>query len=343
MAIASISFPFLAALADSSGTVTIGADVVESTPTQGSKLTAVINPAQTLAEAVTTITLTGLDPFSYVEVYVQSTPILIASGFADKYGIFKAQAHLPLNLEAGDHSVTAQVQVAGQPPKLVALATFAVAANGQVSGSKPVKGGGSSPGGNNGAPTTPSATSASQNSNAPSATSSGQGQTSVGGVLLVGGLVSQQASNSSFWNPDLLTSVTLENTYKVPYKVRITSNLYGFWGIQLADEKKPEIRNIPVHGRRNFVIRNSGVGEFGFYEVAVTVAPEVSVEGQPVQPMTFKSQIFIWPGWLLMVMVALFIAWVSRLVVIQNPTLLKRLNGRVPLDPLDVRDRSDDE
>jgi hypothetical protein len=343
MAIAAMSFPFLAALADSSGTVTIGADVVESTPTQGSQPAVVINPAQSLAQATTLITLTGLDPFSYVEVYVQSTPILIASGFADKYGTFKAEAHLPTTLEAGGHSVTAKMQVAGQPPKLITLATFAVSATGGVSASKPVKGGGSGEGGNNGTQTTPSATATPSSSSSPSATSPEFQQSSVGGVLMVGGLLSRQAPGSNFWNPDLQTNITLENTYKAPYNVSISSNLYGMWGIQLADAKTRLLRNLPVSRRTNLVIRNSGVGEFGFYEVDVTVMPEVSVDGQQVQPMTFKSQVFIWPSWLLLVILVLFIWWAAQFLVNQNPVLVRRLKNISIANRLDLRSKNNDD
>ncbi|MEY4367906.1 MAG: hypothetical protein RLZ28_1321, partial [Actinomycetota bacterium] len=110
--------------------IEIVASVVESSPSPTSTPTEFVKlplGQDTETAPIVTGRITDLDPYSFVQVFVQSEPILIASGFADKFGVFTFKAPLPTTLEAGRHEITASTQERGETTASVkALIAFSV-------------------------------------------------------------------------------------------------------------------------------------------------------------------------------------------------------------------------
>jgi hypothetical protein len=78
------------------------------------------------------IDLSGFQPFSYVEIYVRSEPVLLASGFADAAGQFTARVDVPNNLPPGDHSITVANTLTDGSFQEIILAQFGVTELGTV-------------------------------------------------------------------------------------------------------------------------------------------------------------------------------------------------------------------
>lgn len=78
------------------------------------------------------IQLSGLEPYSYVEIYAHSEPVLLASGFANGTGQFSATVNLPPTLSAGDHSVSVQNTLSNGTTVETTLVAFSVSPTGTV-------------------------------------------------------------------------------------------------------------------------------------------------------------------------------------------------------------------
>jgi len=85
-----------------------------------------------ISQVTFTIDLSGFEPYSYVEIYVRSEPVLLASGFADATGQFTATVDVPDNLPPGDHSITVANTLADGSFQEVRLAQFNVSQSGTV-------------------------------------------------------------------------------------------------------------------------------------------------------------------------------------------------------------------
>jgi hypothetical protein len=85
-----------------------------------------------ISEVTFMIKLEGFQPFSYVEIYVRSEPVLLASGFADSEGEFTAVVDIPNDLPEGDHSITVANTLANGSFREVILVQFGVSDSGTV-------------------------------------------------------------------------------------------------------------------------------------------------------------------------------------------------------------------
>ena len=92
----------------------------------------VIPPNALSTQETILIDLSGFQPFSYVEIYVRSEPVLLASGFADASGNFTAQVDVPNNLPEGDHSITVENTLPDGSVVEIILAQFGVTESGTV-------------------------------------------------------------------------------------------------------------------------------------------------------------------------------------------------------------------
>jgi len=92
----------------------------------------VIPTNKPIAEVTFVIDLSGFEPFSYVEIYARSEPVLLASGFADANGQFNATVDIPDNLPPGDHSITVANTLADGSFQEVTLTQFNVSPTGTV-------------------------------------------------------------------------------------------------------------------------------------------------------------------------------------------------------------------
>jgi hypothetical protein len=85
-----------------------------------------------ISQVVFVIDLSGFVPFSYVEIYVKSEPVLLASGFADSTGQFTATVDIPDNLPVGDHSITVANTLPDGSFQEIILTQFGVTPSGTV-------------------------------------------------------------------------------------------------------------------------------------------------------------------------------------------------------------------
>jgi hypothetical protein len=86
----------------------------------------------TLATASYTITITGLLPLSYLQIWVHSDPVLIASGYADESGNFSVVTSLPVDLPAGGHFIEAVGTTPDGIPFSNTIASLVVTDSGNV-------------------------------------------------------------------------------------------------------------------------------------------------------------------------------------------------------------------
>jgi hypothetical protein len=92
----------------------------------------VIPDNKPIAQVTFVIDLSGLQPFSYVEILARSEPVVIASGFADANGQFNATVDIPDNLPPGDHSITIANTLTDGSFQEITLAQFNVSETGTV-------------------------------------------------------------------------------------------------------------------------------------------------------------------------------------------------------------------
>ena len=130
------SGPQISATAATEGGVGLSARVVvpasPTTPRPVIDVPIVIPDNRPIAQVTFLIDLSGFQPFSYVEIYVRSEPVLVASGNADANGQFTATVDVPDNLPPGDHSITVANTLADGSFQEVTLTQFNVSPLGFV-------------------------------------------------------------------------------------------------------------------------------------------------------------------------------------------------------------------
>lgn len=122
----------VSASADDSESIGVSVPVLGGLPTGPADVGVTLPVGATADSAPVIIRVQGLKPFSYVEVWVRSTPYLLASGTADADGNFTASGFLPTNLEIGGHSVTVEGTSAVGVPFSQVAASFAVIDGGTI-------------------------------------------------------------------------------------------------------------------------------------------------------------------------------------------------------------------
>ena len=284
--------------------ITVNASVIESTPTATPANFVRLPIGDTASSSPTVdIQITGLEPYSFVQVFAQSDPILIASGFADKYGVFKVKAPLPPSLEVGDHAITASVQQKGETTAVIqTLAKFAVAAGGKVAAAPKNGGKGSNSGGTSGG----SNASGGQDSGGSGTVTQSpvptplptQGSNSIGGVLLVGGAL---AESKPSWNLDgdsARVAVSVQNNYESAYPIKASVSISNLLGWQVASISDVNVGDIQP-GQHQMIIATtkSGIGQWGFYSATVRVIPPSSVDGIALNPLNREVSFFVLPLW----------------------------------------------
>ena len=85
-----------------------------------------------LADVSFTISLSGLEPYSFIQIFAHSEPVLLASGTADAEGTFTAVVDLPTNLPPGDHSLSVQNTLSNGTTVETTLVAFSVSPSGTV-------------------------------------------------------------------------------------------------------------------------------------------------------------------------------------------------------------------
>jgi len=297
--------------ADPSGDIVVSIEVMDSVPENLPEVQVVnLETGTTITSATVEIVLVALDPFSLVQIYVQSDPVLIASGFADKYGVFKVIANLPPTLEAGDHSVVALVQTKGQSkPTLKSLVKFAVSTNGKVT-NKSKK------------PTKPV-----QESPAPSTTANAADI--IQGVLFISGIrFLSEPTLDPRGNRGKVTT-TVMNAYNKPYTLTVDETVKA-WGLfELTRVESHQVINLKPKEARTLEHELKGIGQWGIYTVDLTVTPPETIDDLTLPAVHRDSIVFIVPLFPLLILILLAMLETLRRFVlmpyIRGTRLLKTL------------------
>jgi len=289
--------------------VDITATVVESTPSPTKVLpvevTLPIGEDSTAAPLVT-IQLTGLEPFSFVQIFAQSDPILIASGFADRNGVFTCKVPLPPTLEAGAHEIVASSQLKGEKaPSVKTIAKFTVSESGTI-GAKPgggTSGGGTGTGGTGGGGTSGGGTGTGGGSSGgggspsatPTPTSVEQGE-SYGGILIVGGLSPASVPTWSVDGEQATIQITLENSYSKPYDLKTNFKVRNFAGAEIARSERVVIANLKPKEIRTVTLTTSKkIGQWGAYAADVTIIPPKMIDEFTLPAIHRSHDFFVVP------------------------------------------------
>jgi hypothetical protein len=264
----------ITSFADGQGDVTVSVSVVDSTPSgQPAQQVVQLDEGQVVTDAKVTIKLVGLEPFSFVQVFAQSTPVLIASGYADKDGIFETVAKLPPTLEVGSHQVLAAAQKKGQSkPTLVSLVKFKVSADGVLGNTSSGKH----------LPVTES----------PAPTTTAKPQELLDGVLFIGGLDLKANPSFQFLGPKGQASFTVMNAYKRSYSLTMDQTVDA-WGLFPISE----VRNYPIVNLRPKearVVTKSlpHIGHWGLYVQRLTITPPVKLDDLSL-PVVHRESVFL--------------------------------------------------
>jgi len=120
------------ASADDSGAVDVTVTVVGALPAGPVNVQVDLPVGSNAQSTPVVVRVAGLKPFSHVEVWVHSTPYLLASGTADAAGNFEASGFLPVGLEIGGHTVTVEGVSAAGEPFSQDVASFAIIDGGTI-------------------------------------------------------------------------------------------------------------------------------------------------------------------------------------------------------------------
>ena len=248
------------------------------------------------------IKLSGLEPYSFVQIFAQSEPILIASGFADKDGEFRAKVQLPPTLESGAHSIVALAQKEGESvAKSVTLAKFNISESGTIGKSNSSNSGSTGTGqdsGNEGGVTEPSGNDSggSQSPSAePTPKPTDEAADIAKGVILVSGLTTTSVVSINPLDQTLRIILTLRNNHKTEIPVSVSASISNFLGVAVAESSKAEKFVMLSNQTRSIKLKPIAIGHWGFYTAQVKAEPLGSVNGPALQPLIREVSFFSAP------------------------------------------------
>ncbi|TFB84056.1 hypothetical protein E3O44_16345 [Cryobacterium algoricola] len=120
------------AQADNGEAVALTVSVAAKLPLGPVQIHCLLTVGPRVDSAPVVVTIHGLKPFSHVEVWVHSTPVLLISGTADSAGDFSGSGTLPAGLEAGGHTIEVVGTTAADDPFSQVAASFAVTEAGTI-------------------------------------------------------------------------------------------------------------------------------------------------------------------------------------------------------------------
>lgn len=224
-----------------------------------------------VTEARFPIALRGLEPFSYVEIFANSTPVLIASGFADANGEFTTTVALPANLAPGDHSITATITSSSGAKTSLTIVTFAVTANGKLAaagassrGPASSSGRGANSAGSDGVTSEPVAEEEAE-------AALGSDPFQVGGSLWFGGFNARADYASGIFEPGISVNIVVRNVADEPVTARAALRLSSIGGVEIAERSDLKLATLEPGETRRVTVTVPKVGSWGFYDVVLDV------------------------------------------------------------------------
>jgi hypothetical protein len=277
-----------------------------------------------VATAEFSVALVGLEPFSFVEVYANSEPVLIASGYADGYGKFSAVVKLPPNLPAGNHSITAVTVAADGTQKTITVVEFAVLADGKVARSGTAPSGTTVPEGviDEGTVTEEEAD-----------TFLASNPLNLSGVFYVGAFESSASYDDGLLNPGARMSMYINNVHP-----KNAGGTVMFWvtnplGLIVAEIKPYTIKPLAPGETRLVTSRFSDIGQWGGYTTHLSFTPDKAVSAGIDTPYLRSDTLLVF-SW---VIATLALIGSAVLVLTRFPAL----RGRI-LEGMSARFRADE-
>jgi hypothetical protein len=285
------------------------------TPAPTTETPVVVPVGATVATAEFSVALVGLEPFSFVEVYANSEPVLIASGYADGYGKFSAVVKLPPNLPAGDHSITAVTVAADGTETTITVVEFAVLANGKVARSGTASSGTSVPEG-----VIDEGTVTEEEED----TFLASNPLNLSGVFYVGAFESSATYDDDvFLNPGARLSMYINNVHP-----RNAGGTVRFWvtnplGLIVAETKPYSIKPLAPGETRLVTSRFSDIGQWGVYTTHLSFTPDKTVSAGIDTPYLRFDTLLVF-SWV----IATFVLIGSAVLVLTRfPALRQRILG----------------
>jgi hypothetical protein len=256
----------------------------------------------------------GLQPYSYYEVYLRSTPVLVASGFADSTGSFKVTITLPVTLEVGTHSIDVKATDAGGQPFTQTVSQFAVTADRRLAGAGPgsslISSTVSSTTNSNGS--VASSTQTTQTDAAAAAAALGTDALDVGGILFAGGVTATTQPSPSPRGGTAVLAMTVKNVSSTTF-----DSSMDFWLTSPLGDTIVRLDQISVAGlapgeTRTVKATMTNVGQWPAMMAHVTLTPPAAVENSELVPLTRDTIVWMWPFFALMMLgllVAGYVLW----------------------------------
>jgi hypothetical protein len=262
-----------------------------------------------IAEAIFPIVLVGLQPYSLVEIYSNSTPVLIASGYADGNGRFETSVKVPPNLASGEHTITATNILADGTKISAVLAAFAVTAGGTVGPSAAVAQSPSSTSGQ-GAASGSSVTVTEESPKGTAATAAlGPDPFNVGGILYTGGLVAHVFYPDGIYRPGVEMFLVVRNVSTSALHAFVTVDVTNLFGVSVAHLDEFEIQELVPGESRRIIARVRDIGQWGIYDAHLTIAPRSVLGGTQPEPFTRSA------GFLAFEAILVIALWILIVVV----------------------------
>lgn len=279
---ASLTFSFAGiqpSSAEENGGINLRVPIVAPTPTPSPQIASPIKlPIDTpVAEATLSIALQGLEPFSFIEIFANSTPVLIASGFADAAGRFEAEVQLPPNLSTGDHTISAKNTLSNGTTSTTTLVAFSVTSSGTVGESATVGEDGVATG--TAAPTSSSTISEETVAAEQAASLLGPDPFNLGGVFYVGGVTATVDYGAGVGSPQAIVKFAVSNVSRKTQNAQIR-----FWattppGMTVATTNVYNVTEIKPNSIRVVTAHLRDIGQWGLYSAHVSFMPPASVNG----------------------------------------------------------------
>ena len=294
--------------------IDISVEVVEPSTATAPVAVVTLPIGSSAANATVVIALTGLKPLSLVEIFVNSTPVLLASGLADAAGTFTRTVTLPTGLEAGNHTISATGTMPDGSAFTSTLSSFSVTVGGLLA--EPVTVTAAA------VPTTAQASTGSTLSPlavsqvvaetpAAAAAALGEDPFDLGGVFYLSGLTGSAVPVLGPEGGDITLAFTVKNVTSWPVSADLRFWLENAIGVQTAQSDEIHVDELGPGATKTIRATLADAGQWGAFNAHVTFTPPESVRGTVLSPVTRDTLVMMPPYFLLLMLgitVVLFLA-----------------------------------
>ena len=281
----------------------ISVPVVDSSTATEPQSTVGLPFGSSAANAQVLITLTGLKPLSVIEIFVNSTPILLASGRANAAGSFTVSVALPAGLEGGSHTISATGTRADGMALNSTIARFMITAGGLLAQPEAT----SLPSATSKAPparsitrATPGVSEVALNTPAAAVDALGEDPFDLGGVFYLSGLVGSAAPVIGPEGGNVTLAFTVKNVTSWPLSADLRYWLENAVGMEVAHTDGIRVIEVEAGQTKTISVTLPDVGQWGVLNAHMTFTPPEAVRGTVLTPVTRDTLIILPPYFVLL-------------------------------------------